>query len=73
MMRIFHLAPLPLPQETTLKEMEKNHPTARTRRRATIVLMSSRGFSQSDIAQALGVSWPFVHRSLTLYISKLKY
>lgn len=70
MMHIFHLAPLPLPEEITLKEMEKNHPTARTRRRATVVLMSSRGFSQTEIAKALGVSWPFVHRTLTLYQEK---
>ncbi|MBI1927393.1 IS630 family transposase [Candidatus Poribacteria bacterium] len=66
-MRSFHLPPLPLHEEISLKEMEKHPPTPRTRQRATIVLMSSRGLDQTAIQQALGVSWPFVHRTLTRY------
>lgn len=69
-MRSFYLSDLPPEEEVTLKEMEKYHPTSRTRRRATIVLMSSRGMHQTAIAQALGISWPFVHQTLTAYQDK---
>lgn len=66
-MRCFHLASLPPEEERTLQEMERHHPTPRVRRRATVVLMSQRGLDQSQIARALGVSWPFVHKALGLY------
>lgn len=66
-MRCFHLTSLPLEEERTLQEMERHHPTPRVRRRATVVLMSQRGMDQSQIARALGVSWPFVHKALERY------
>lgn len=66
-MRCFHLASLPPEEERTVEEMEKHHPTPRVRCRATVVLMSQRGLDQSQIARALGVSWPFVHKALGLY------
>lgn len=66
-MRCFHLTSLPPEEERTLQEMERHHPTPRVRRRATVVLMSQRGLDQSQIARALGVSWPFVHKALGLY------
>jgi len=66
-MRSFYLSPLSSEEEFTVKEMESHHPTPRVRRRATVVLMSHRGLDQSAIAQALGVSWPFVPRTLTRY------
>jgi transposase len=69
-MRSFHLPTLPFEEEITLKEMEKHHKTSRTRKRATIVLMSSRGLDQTAIANALGISWPFVHETLKQYKEK---
>jgi hypothetical protein len=49
-MQEFHVSPLPVDEGTTLKDMEKYHPTPRTRQRATVVLMSSRGLNQTGIA-----------------------
>lgn len=66
-MRCFHLTSLPAEEERTLQQMEKHHSTPRVRCRATVVLMSQRGLDQSQIARALNVSWPFVHKALGLY------
>jgi len=63
----FHLPPLPAEEARTVKDMESHHPTPRVRRRATVVRMSQRGIDQGQIAQALGVSWPFVHKTLKAY------
>lgn len=66
-MRSFHLDPLLSEEEATVRALERRHPTPRVRRRATIVLISHRGFHQSGIATALGVSRPFVHKTLMRY------
>ena len=66
-MRRLHLAPLPEAEKRTLEELERHYPTPRVRRRATVVLMSQRGFDQTQIARGLGVSWSFVHRSVQRY------
>lgn len=66
-MRCFHLAPLPDAERITLEQMERHYPTPRVRRRATVVLMSQRGLDQTHIARSLGLSWPFVHRTVQPY------
>jgi transposase len=62
-----HLDPLPPEELRTVQELEAHHGTARIRRRARVVLMSGRAFSQSAIAKALCVSAPFVCRALRRY------
>jgi transposase len=66
-MRRLHLAPLPEAERRTLEELERHYPTPRVRQRATVVLMSQRGFDQTQIGRSLGVSWSFVHGSLQRY------
>ena len=66
-MRSFHLGPLTPEEEATVQAMERSHPTPRVRRRATIVLMSHRGFHPSGITKGLGVSRPFVPKTLVRY------
>jgi len=66
-MHIKHLEPLPEEQEITLEEMYQHHPQRRYRQRAHMVLLSTQGYSQKEIARIVRVTIPTVARYLKRY------
>lgn len=66
-MRRVCLPPLPPEERITLDQMVQHYPAPRVRLRAQVVLMSQRGWDQTQIAQGVGKSWNFVHGALQRY------
>ena len=64
------LAPLPVEQVATIREMFQNHPKRRLRERAMIVILSSEGFCVTKVASILKLNVDTVSDWLDAYEAK---
>jgi transposase len=69
-MKKFCLLEIPSDEKETLKWLKRRHPTPRVRERANIILVSVRGFNQTEVAKILGISRPYVIKTLKNYKEK---
>jgi len=66
-MNVKHLKPLPENQEITVNQMYQHHPNRRYRQRAHMVLLSTQGYYQEEIARIVRVTPRTVGKYLKRY------
>jgi transposase len=62
-----HLKPLPENEEITVNQMYQHHPNRRYRQRAHMILLSSQGYNQKEIAKIVRVTPHTVGKYVKLY------